>query len=72
MNFPKFADGHTDIHTEQKVTPKDPLRINAQDLKIARIYSNYQVSIMSCCWLVPESLNEMEQLFWNNILVVAA
>ena len=31
MNFPKFAD----IRTEKKVTPKDPLRINARDLKIA-------------------------------------
>ena len=29
MNFPKFAD----IRTEKKVTPKDPLRINARDLK---------------------------------------
>ena len=33
MNFPKSADGHTDIRTEKKVTPKDPLGINARDLK---------------------------------------
>ena len=33
MNFPKFADGRTDIRTEKNVTPKDPLRINARDLK---------------------------------------
>ena len=31
MNFPKFAD----IRTEKNVTPKDPLRINARDLKKA-------------------------------------
>ena len=30
MKFPKFADGHTD---GKKVTPKDPLRINARDIK---------------------------------------
>ena len=34
MNFPKFAkDGWTYGRTEKKVTPKDPLRINARDLK---------------------------------------
>ena len=33
MKFPKFADGHTDGQTGKKVTPKDPLRINARDLK---------------------------------------
>ena len=29
INFPKFADGQT----EKEVTPKDPLRINARNLK---------------------------------------
>ena len=33
MNFPKSADIHTD---GKKVTPKDPLRINARDLKTYR------------------------------------
>ena len=33
MDFPKFADRPTDGHMEKKVTPKDPLRINARDLK---------------------------------------
>ena len=30
LNFPKFVHKHT----EKKVTPKDPLRLNARDLKI--------------------------------------
>ena len=36
MNFPKSADIRTYIHTDgrkKNVTPKDPLRINARDLK---------------------------------------
>ena len=33
MKFPKFADGRTYRRTEKKVTPKDPLCINARDLK---------------------------------------
>ena len=35
MKFPKFPDGRTYIRTDgrKKVTPKDPLRINARDLK---------------------------------------
>ena len=36
IKFPKFVDIHTDGHTDgrkKKVTPKDPLRINARDLK---------------------------------------
>ena len=41
MKFPKFADGHTDGRTEKKVTPKDPLRINARDLKIRELFFSY-------------------------------
>ena len=35
FNFAKFADIHTD---GKKVTSKDPFRVYAQDLKIAKLY----------------------------------
>ena len=45
-NFPKFVHKQTHIHTEKKVTPKDPLRLNARDLKIFTFRHKPQKSIL--------------------------
>ena len=50
IEFPKIC-GHTDVHTEKNVTPKDPLRINARDLKISNIE---KIGSFWAEWPVPD------------------
>ena len=56
MKFPKFADGRTYGRTDgKKVTPKDPLHINARDLKMKGFRSSmpfYEMSVLVGNWEV--------------------